>query len=112
MDAVRFIILCEAGFPELSGNDGNSIHVMEANRLRELIILERQLHPHAFHQFELQLLEAANALLRGPIQSLPAPRYSGPGDRSGPLLWSRQHTQLVTAYIDPPLGIRSDVDGS
>lgn len=107
MDVVRFIILCEADFAELSGDDIRSVHAAEADRLRELIILERQLYPQAFHELEKQLLEAANALLRGPIQSLPAPWFSGPGDNSGPLQWERQHTQFFTAPIDPPIGMRA-----
>lgn len=107
MDAVRFIILCETDFPELSGDDENSIHFAEANRLRELIIRERALYPHAYYQLEVNLLEAANALLRGPIRALPAPLFSGSGDNSGTLQWDRQHAQFLTAFIDPPIGMRA-----
>lgn len=107
MDAVRFIILGETDFAELSGDDERSVHAAEADRLRKLIILERQLYPQAFHDFEKLLLEAANALLRGAIPSLPTPLFSGPGDNSGPLQWERLHTQLFAAHIDPPIGIRA-----
>lgn len=107
MDAVRFIILGEADFPELSGKDENSLHIAEANRLRDLIIRERQLYPLAFYQLEISLLEAANALLRGPTRALPAPLFSGPGDNSGTLHWERIHAQLLSAYIDPPIGVRA-----
>lgn len=107
MDAVRFIVLGEAGFSELSGNDENSVHIAEANRLRELIIQERRLYPQAFYELEINLLEAANALLRGPTRALPAPLFPGPGDNTGTLPWERIHTQLMTAYIDPPIGIRA-----
>lgn len=112
-DVVRKKILGHTGLPRLTGQDQNSVYVLESNRLRELIRAERRRYPLEFYQFELQLLRDAD-FSNGPVWTYPPPVFPGfglnntnLGDQTPGLSrinWEYIHPQLLQAHIDSLLG--------